>query len=298
MDLSLLPTKDRGTLTPPPIMTERTEVTGDLADGKNRLERAIGLAMWAPGVAWLTTMMSTMMLVQRFIPSDRIEWLTRIYTAGQVLACGTRVRYQVHPAVDPKRVYVFAQNHVNLLDHCTCYNATPHFKQGIELAKHFKIPVYGWYMKQRGTIPVLDEGASPKEAYKDLSERFRAAVAKGHSILVFPEGTRTLDGRVAPFQGGVFRIAHSLQLPIVPVAITGMFEVMRKGEPYINPGHVVTVYMDEPVETKGVPKGKLPALVENVRATIAARVDAHYQGETSELPQRGPARLEDMVEHS
>lgn len=265
------------------------------------MQRAIGLAMWAPGVTWLTSMMSTMMLVQRFVPSDRIDWLTRIYTRGQVLACGTRVKEVVHPDVDPNRVYVFAQNHVNMLDHCTCYNATPHFKQGIELAAHFKIPFYGWFMKQRGTIPVLGEGTSPKDAYRDLSERIRGEVQKGHSLLVFPEGTRTRDGRVGQFQGGIFRIAHSLELPIVPVAITGMFEVMRKGEPYINPGHVVTVYVEAPVETKGVPKGKLPQLVESVRATIAARVDAHYREKErgSEGHQRrGEPRPQDMVEHT
>src|SRR5688500_200241 len=104
MDLPRLPTKDRGLFVPAADMTERTVVTGDSRDEKSRLERAVGLAMWAPGVAWLTGMMSTMMLVQRFIAPDRIEWLTRIYTQGQVLACGTRVRYEVHPAVDPAQV--------------------------------------------------------------------------------------------------------------------------------------------------------------------------------------------------
>ena len=60
---------------------------------------------------------------------------------------GTRLRHEVHPDVDPARPYMFVQNHVNLLDHCTVYNATPHFKQGVELAKHFEIPVYGWFMR-------------------------------------------------------------------------------------------------------------------------------------------------------
>jgi 1-acyl-sn-glycerol-3-phosphate acyltransferase len=236
-------------------MSEPTEFIGTSAEDKSGLEKLVGLAMWIPGVTWLTSMMSVLMVVQRFVPSDRIDWLTRVYTRGQVLACGTRVRTVVHPAVDPKRVYVFAQNHVNMLDHCTCYDATPHFKQGIELAAHFKIPFYGWFMRQRGTIPVLGDG-SPKEAYRSLSNSIKSAVERGQSILVFPEGTRTLDGRVAPFQGGIFRIAHALELPIVPVTVTGMFEVMRKGEPYINPGRVVTVYMDEPIETRGLPKSK------------------------------------------
>jgi 1-acyl-sn-glycerol-3-phosphate acyltransferase len=63
---------------------------------------------------------------------------------------------------------------------------------------------------------------------------------------------------------------------VVPVAVTGMFEVMRKGEPFIHPGKRVTVYLDRPVETKGVRKSELPELVRQVQRTVAARVDAYY----------------------
>jgi 1-acyl-sn-glycerol-3-phosphate acyltransferase len=248
---------------------------------KTPLQKAIGLAMWAPGVAWLTSVMSTMMVVQRFVPADRIEWLTRFYTRGQIVVSGSRLRYVVHPAVDPERVYMFAQNHVNMLDHCTCYAGTPHFKQGIELAKHFEVPFYGWFMRQRGTIPVYRDG---KEGVRKLVEGVRAEVARGHSILVFPEGTRTLNGRVGKFQMGALRVAHSLGLPIVPVAVTGMFEVMRKGEPYINPGHIVTVYFEEPIETANVSEAELPALVESVQRAVAARVDAYYAAREQREP--------------
>ena len=107
---------------------------------------------------------------------------------------------------------------------------------------------------------------------------------KGHSILVFPEGTRTRDGRVGPFRSGMFRIAHALELPIVPVAVTGMFEVMRKGEPYIHPGRRVTVYLDRPVETAGVDKHELAPLIRQVQRTISERVDAYYAA--SEPPRK------------
>jgi 1-acyl-sn-glycerol-3-phosphate acyltransferase len=239
------------------------------------IERAVGLAMWVPGVAWLTSMMGTLMLAQRFFTADQVDWLTRIYTRGQITVLGTRLRYLVHPDVDPARPYMFVQNHVNLLDHCTVYNATPHFKQGVELASHFKLPVYGWFMRQRGTIPVFRDG-SVRDGYTKLTESIRAEVHRGHSILVFPEGTRTRDGRVGPFKGGLFRIAHALGLPIVPVAVTGMFEVMRKGEPYIHPGRHVTVYVERPIETRSFAKHELPQLMDKVRHTISDRVDAYY----------------------
>ena len=238
-------------------------------------QKLVGLAIWLPGTAWLTGMMGTMMAAQRFVPPDQLEWLTRVYTRGQLTVIGTHVDYVVHPEVDPSRVYMFMQNHVNMLDHCTVYAATPHFKQGVELAEHFEVPFYGWFMKQRGTIAV--ERTRPlREAQQRLSDGVRKEVEKGHSILVFPEGTRTQNGRVGQFRNGLFRIAHSLELPIVPVAVTGMFEVMRKGEPFIHPGRRVTVYLDRPVETKGVKRGDLPELVRQIQRTVSERVDAYY----------------------
>ncbi len=233
--------------------------------------------MWVPGLAWLTGGMGTLMVAQRFLQPDRIERFTRIYTRGQIVAAGTRLRYVVHPDVDPKGVYMFVQNHVNLLDHCTMYNATPHFKQGIELAAHFKLPVYGWFMKQRGTIPVHRE-RGPKEMMQIMEERMRAEVARGHSLLAFPEGTRTRDGRVGPFRPGVLKLGHRMRLPFVPVAVTGMFEVLRKSEPYIVPGGNVTVYVERPIETKDVSEEDFPALMEQVRSIVAARVDDYYRG--------------------
>lgn len=245
------------------------------------LQKLVGLSMWVPGVTWLATMMSTLMVAQRFVSPDRCEWLTRIYTRGQVAVLGTRVRYVVHPEVDPNRVYMFVQNHVNLLDHVTCYNATPHFKQGVELSSHFDIPIYGWFMRQRGTIAVYRH-ASLREQHRNLAESIREEVHKGHSLLVFPEGTRTRDGRVGNFHSGLFRIAHALELPIVPVAVTGMFEVLRKGQPYIHPGHHVTVYVERPVETKGRRKSELPLFIQQVQRTISDRVDAFYDGRANE----------------
>ena len=237
--------------------------------------------MWAPGIAWLSSMMGVMMAAQRFFPADRLEWLNRLYTRGQIAAAGASIRYEVHPEVDPQAVYMFAQNHVNLLDHCTLYNATPHFKQGIELASHFDLPVYGWFMKQRGTIAV-DRGGSPRDTLRSLKRQIEREVRLGHSILVFPEGTRTLTGQVGPFHSGVLKVGHSLGLPIVPVAVTGMFDVLRKKEPFIVPGGRVTVFVEKPVVTKGVSPRAFPALVEQVRSTIIARVDAHYRASRAE----------------
>ncbi len=240
----------------------------------NWRDQLVSAGLWGIGAGWLTVGMGTMMAAQRFLPPDRIEWLSRLYCRGQILLTGSRWRAEVHPEVDPRAVYMFAQNHTNHFDHVVLYPATPHFKQGMELERHFKYPVYGWFMKQRGTIAVPDRREGRLER---LYERCRAEVERGHSLLVFPEGTRTLDGRVGPFRLGVFEIARRLGIPVVPVAVTGSYEMMRKGSWIIRPGHTITVYVERPIATRGLQRKDVPELARRVREAVAARVDAYWK---------------------
>jgi 1-acyl-sn-glycerol-3-phosphate acyltransferase len=230
-------------------------------------DHAISGLLWTAGLCWLVPVMGSMMAAALVVRSDRTEWLSRLYCRGQVAMTGARWKAVVDPAVDPNRPYLFACNHVNLLDHVTMYNATPHFKQGLELESHFKIPVYGWFMRQRGTIPVRRGGSA-----NEVRERFRQEVAIGHSILAFPEGTRTRDGRVGPFKKGVFQIARELDLPIVPVAVTGMYEILRAGSARMRWGGDVTVYCDAPIAPNAAPDEPIEVLAERVRSVIVGRV--------------------------
>lgn len=237
-------------------------------------ERLVSVILWTIGLLWLVPMMATMMLVAIFVPSDRTDWLNRLYCWGQIRATGARYEVVVHPDVDPEQVYIFACNHVNLLDHVTMYNSTPHFKQGVELASHFKIPVYGWFMRQRGTIAVHRGQGKIEQLTKDV----KAEVERGHSILVFPEGTRTLDGRVGRFRKGFFRIARDLELSVVPVSVTGMYEILRKGSSIMRPGDIVTVHCDAPVSLAGMTNEELDVAIAKIRDQVAGHVDRHMDG--------------------
>ncbi len=234
----------------------------------------VSVVLWTVGLCWMIPVMSTMMALALVVPPRRTEWLSRLYCWGQVRATGARWRAEVHPDVDPAVPYVFACNHVNLLDHVTMYNSTPHFKQGVELASHFSIPVYGWFMRQRGTIPV-DKDPGSKDR---LREAVRAEVGRGHSILVFPEGTRTRDGRVGPFKQGFFRIARDLGLSVIPVTVTGMFEILRAGSNVFRPGSEVVVRCGAPVALAGLSDEALDERIAAIRAEIAGHVDRHLEG--------------------
>lgn len=237
------------------------------------LDRAISVGLWTAGVAWMVPLMTTMMATALVVPPWKTNGLSRLYCRGQVALTGARWRAVVHPGVDPDTPYIFACNHVNLLDHVTMYNATPHFKQGVELASHFRIPVYGWFMKQRGTIGV----SAGRRGIVELRDGIARELGAGRSILFFPEGTRTRDGRVAPFKRGIFRIAQDLGAPIVPTTVTGMYDVLRAESAIFRPGKRVTVFCDAPVPTAGLSRDEVPDLARRVHAIVSARVDAHFE---------------------
>ncbi|MBI5500269.1 MAG: 1-acyl-sn-glycerol-3-phosphate acyltransferase [Deltaproteobacteria bacterium] len=228
---------------------------------------ALSAAAWTAGLAWgvpaLTTL--TVLAGNLGIRPERLQRLYAAYAQVQLRLLGVRWRSVVHPAVDPHRPYFFFQNHVNHFDFIACHNATPHYRQGIELDEHFRIPLYGPFMRSRGTIAVR-KGGSGRLA--ELREQCRRELALGRSILAFPEGTRTLDGRVGPFKSGLFVVARDLGTPIVPVAVRGMWNLMRKGSALLRPGADVVVHVGAPMPTTGITDERLPDLVAEVRGWI------------------------------
>ena len=253
--------------------TEREPVPARSFEEPGLVDLAVSAGLWGLGLSWMVPSLGAMTAVYSLIPSHRVNFLGRLYCKGQIALTGSRWRAVVHPAVDPAQPYVFAQNHTNHFDHVMLYNATPHFKQGIELEDHFKYPFYGWFMKARGTIPVRRR---TKGQTNGLLEGMRREVDGGRSILAFPEGTRTRDGRVGPFKRGVFFAARELGVPIVPVAVTGSFDLMRPGSFVLRPGNEITVYCEEPIPTEGLSEDDVPALADEVRRVVAARVDAYW----------------------
>jgi len=250
--------------------------------------RLVSAALWVVGLAWLVPMMMTMMVLALIFGPDRVDWFSRIYTRVQVWLTGCRYRTVIHPEIQADGVYLFAQNHTNLLDHVVLYHATPHFKQGLELQSHFKIPVYGWFMKARGTIPV-QPGRRRQTA--EIQAHMHAEIAKKHSILAFPEGHRTLDGHVRPFKRGVFRIARDLGIPVVPVAITGWYETKRKGSWIIRPGVEVTVHCLKPIAMSGRSNDEVMEACKEAEIAVAEVIEQYWEqslhGKTSsneELP--------------
>lgn len=172
------------------------------------------------------------------------------------------------PAFDPDRPSVFCQNHVNLLDAFTACAAIPQPFVGLMLAWHFKIPGYGWMMKATHGIPV-HKGENRTQL---LSNAACDRASKGMSILTFPEAHRTADGHMRPLKRGIFFMARDADLPVVAIAVRGMFEINRKGSGIINPGKV-DVYVGPQVQTTGLDGDGISGLAQELGDAMSVYVD-------------------------
>src|SRR5262249_32347751 len=144
---------------------------------------------------------------------------------------------------------------------------------GLELESHFKVPAYGWMMRRFGNVPVPPEGNLAK--YKQMMKLTRETLEKGVSLIVFAEGTRTRDGRVGQFNPGVFRMAIQFGYPIARMSMVGAFEFSKKGDWKLFPSKII-IYMHDTIETKGMGKNDVEALMNRVQAIVARPLDEYY----------------------
>lgn len=238
--------------------------------------RSVWLAVRA-AVRWLAcgvlffTVAPLLVLLGIFVDPRRNDWPQRWLFRNVLRAAGVKFEVRRAPGFEASRTCLFVSNHINIFDAFVVYSAIPQFLRGLELVSHFRIPAYGWMMRRFGNIPVYKNPTATQ--IRELYERTRAALDDGISIVVFPEGGRTLDGRVRPFKEGVFRMAVQFGYPIVPVAITGSFAFNRKGSWMLYPGKIV-VYLLDPIDTRGLDKNEVQALRDRVRAAISEKIES------------------------
>jgi 1-acyl-sn-glycerol-3-phosphate acyltransferase len=122
-------------------------------------------------------------------------------------------------------------------------------------------------MRFVGFIPVDRKRASGGK--RSIDEAARLMREKGYSFLIFPEGTRSRNGRLQPFKRGGFFLAIAAGAPIIPITIKGTFELMPKGRVFPRPGKI-SVFFHQPLETAGKTNDDLPGLIEEVSRAIAS----------------------------
>ena len=163
---------------------------------------------------------------------------------------------------------IYMGNHQGNFDiHALC-RAIPRTFSWVAKEELFRVPVFGSAMKRAGYIPLdRSDGRKALKSMRLAAER----IAAGTSVVIFPEGTRTLDGSLLPFKRGAFLLAARAGVPIVPFTINGSMERNPRNRIELHPG-TISVSFASPIATKGVPEGEL---MERVRGAVAAGLEVH-----------------------
>jgi 1-acyl-sn-glycerol-3-phosphate acyltransferase len=167
----------------------------------------------------------------------------------------------VHP--DARRPYLFVANHKSLAD-VFLLTLLPWDMKFLSKESVFRIPLLGWQMRVAGDISLSrGDKESARHAIEQMRERFQRRL----SVVVFPEGTRSQDGSLAPFREGAFRLAIELGVDIVPLAVAGTETALPKHSLVLRPTSA-TVTVLQPVTVAGLTAADAPRLAERVRAVI------------------------------
>jgi 1-acyl-sn-glycerol-3-phosphate acyltransferase len=191
--------------------------------------------------------------------------------------CGIRTRAVGRENWEDGRAYMFMSNHASNLDPPII---TEQLNQRIcIMAKRelFKIPVFGRAMRAAGLIAV--DRSNARAAVESVREAVRV-LQSGRGMLIFPEGTRSLDGRLLPFKKGPFHLAMEAGVPVVPITIVGSYEAWPKSRMSLRGGEVV-VKFHAPIDPHLFSRKE--DLLAAVRAAIYSGLPpAHHDAATAE----------------
>jgi 1-acyl-sn-glycerol-3-phosphate acyltransferase len=189
---------------------------------------------------------------------------------------GVRVTVEGLERVTPGTTYIFVSNHQSIYDTPVLFSSLPFQLRIIAKESLAKFPVLGWHLK-RGRHLFVDR-RHPDRA--GILSRWRSLVSEGLSLMIFAEGTRSLDGHVSRFKGGSFLLAIEAGLPVVPIAIVGTWKVMPKNRLRTEPADV-TLIVHDPIPAPAIerPTGRdAKAFADRARAVVAATVEARQFG--------------------
>lgn len=197
-------------------------------------------------------------------------WAMQKWCRSSTRALSIAVEVEGLENVPQDGAFVYCTNHQSIVDIIVLGSVLPGDYKWAAKRSLLKIPFLGWHLRLAGHVPV-DRGSGTRVAAQVI-ERFTEVLKGGTPLLVFPEGTRTETGALKPFKNGGFYAAARAGVPVVPVALEGTFDLMKRGAP--DTGEVnfrkVRVRIGAPLVAKTV--GKESARIADLRDRTHASV--------------------------
>lgn len=190
--------------------------------------------------------------------------MAKLWSRGLLACSGLRLETSQDGSFDASRSYVFMSNHQSLYDIPALLASLP--VPAFFLAKKslFRIPIFGWALAAGGYISIdRHDRSNAKAAFARAVDN----LSRGQSTVIFPEGTRSLDGSLLPFERGGFLMALKSHADIAPVGIQGTLEVRRRDSWKVTPG-TIRIHYGPPIETEDYSIRTRSDLASEVRSEI------------------------------
>ncbi len=195
-------------------------------------------------------------------------WCARWWCRLIAWTIGARIEVHGIENLRPDQNYIYMANHTSLIDIPALFGYLPRRFYIMAKKELFSVPFLGWYLRTAGHFPV--DRADPRRTMRSI-KRIVEGVQAGKSLALFPEGTRSEDGRLKEFKQGAFKIALLAGVPVVPVAIRGTHERLPKGSLAPRPGRV-DVILSAAIDP-GKYQENLPGLIQRTREVIASNLN-------------------------
>ena len=201
-----------------------------------------------------TTVYASICIVLGIFSKRTAHVVARLWNVHLLFFCGVRLAVRGEGKLKPNGRYVFFANHQSALDIPVIYTGIRRPICFIAKKELFRIPIFGWGLSMVGHVKI--DRSSPRKARLSLARGIAHLRKHRLSLVLFPEGTRSADGRLGEFKQGAFSLAIEAGVPVVPVAIIGSRERLVKKSLMVNPG---TIHLDigNPIDPKGMDKSEL-----------------------------------------
>ena len=171
--------------------------------------------------------------------------------------------------IDPARAYVIVANHQSLLDILVFFRLFNHYKW-VSKVENFSLPFIGWNMRLNDYIP-LKRG--DKASIVQMLVLCRETLAGGNSIMMFPEGTRSVNGRLRRFKDGAFEVAKESGVPILPIVVTGTANALPKRGFVLRGRHSIHIQVLDAIPADSFADESVEDLTLRVRDLIATELE-------------------------
>jgi 1-acyl-sn-glycerol-3-phosphate acyltransferase len=219
-----------------------------------------------PAFAVVTAAFGTLALLISLVDkSGRVQhriaqhWArTLVWVSGCSLTVRGAENLHKHP------VAVYASNHTSYMDTPVIFAGLPFQFRILARKQLWPIAFIGWYLDRSGQIPIDTNNTHASLSSLGVGVK---ALRSGMPLFVFPEGGRTSDGKLRPFLSGAAYMAIRAQVPLVPVALSGVYDLLPIHTRHLYPGELILA-VGEPIKTKGLTARQTEALTAQLRDAI------------------------------